>query len=120
MHGQLNVKLYKYSINIKISSDFLYDFLTFDSNNTILLLLLLSVGLPVANALDVLQPCGLLYYPGCSNCPHQSSSKRSWQSELELNLIILDVPTFTTSRLPRDPSNQRWNYVGEKWPMNFA
>ena len=29
----------------------------------IFLLLLLSVGLPVANALDVLQPCGLLYYP---------------------------------------------------------
>ena len=28
-----------------------------------LLLLLLSVGLPVANAPDVLQPCGLLYYP---------------------------------------------------------
>ena len=27
------------------------------------LLLLLSVGLPVANAPDVLQPCGLLYYP---------------------------------------------------------
>ena len=27
------------------------------------ILLLLSVGLPVANALDVLQPCGLLYYP---------------------------------------------------------
>ena len=27
---------------------------------------------------------------------------------------------FTTSRLPRDPSSQRWNYVGEKWPMNFA
>ena len=24
---------------------------------------LLSVGLPVANAPDVLQPCGLLYYP---------------------------------------------------------
>ena len=46
--------------------------------------------------------------------------KRSWQSEVELNLIIfLDVPTFTTSRLPRDPSSQRWNYVGEKW-MNFA
>ena len=38
-----------------------------------LLLLLLSVGLPVANAPDVLQP----YY-------------------------FLDVPTFTTSRLPRD------------------
>ena len=28
-----------------------------------LLLLLLSVGLPVANAPDVLQPCGLLYHP---------------------------------------------------------
>ena len=56
----------------------------------------------------------------CSNSHHQSSSKRSWQSEVELNLIILDVPTFTTSRLPRDPSSQRWNYVGEKWPMNFA
>ena len=27
------------------------------------LLLFLSVGLPVANAPDVLQPCGLLYYP---------------------------------------------------------
>jgi len=27
------------------------------------LLLLLSVGLLVANAPDVLQPCGLLYYP---------------------------------------------------------
>ena len=45
--------------------------------------------------------------------------KRSWQSEVELN-IILDIPTFTTSRLPRDPSSQRWNYVGEKWTINFA
>ena len=27
------------------------------------LLLVLSVGLPVANAPDVLQPCDLLYYP---------------------------------------------------------
>ena len=49
-----------------------------------------------------------------------SLTKRSWQSEVELNLIILDVPTFTTSRLPRDPSSQRWNYVAEKCPMNFA
>ena len=47
--------------------------------------------------------------------------KRSWQSEVELcRNLILDVPTFTTSRLPRDPSSQRWNYVGKKWPMNFA
>ena len=29
----------------------------------LLLLLLLSVGLPAANAPDVLLPCGLLYYP---------------------------------------------------------
>ena len=47
--------------------------------------------------------------------------KRSWQSEVELcRNFILVVPTFTTSRLPRDPSSQGWNYVGEKWPMNFA
>ena len=47
--------------------------------------------------------------------------KRSWQSEVELcRNLILDDPTFTTSRLPRDPSSQRWNYVGEKWPMNFS
>ena len=29
----------------------------------VVVVLLLSVGLPVANAPDVLQPCGLLYYP---------------------------------------------------------
>ena len=47
--------------------------------------------------------------------------KRSWQSEVQLCIdLILDVPPFTTSHLPRDPSSQRWNYVGEKWPMNFA
>ena len=47
--------------------------------------------------------------------------KRSWQSEVELCWnLILDVPTFTTSRLHRDLSSQRWNYVGEKWQMNFA
>ena len=40
---------------------------------TYTLLLLLSVGLPVANAPDVLQPCGLLYYPWRSNSHHQSS-----------------------------------------------
>ena len=47
--------------------------------------------------------------------------KRSWQSEVELNLIIIfRCSNFTTSHLPRHPSCQRWNYVGEKWPMNFA
>ena len=77
-------------------------------------LLLLSVGLQVANAPDVLQPCGLYYYPWCSNSHHQSSSKRSWQSEVELNLIIFRRSNF------HFPSSQRWNYVCEKWPMNFA
>jgi len=38
-------------------------------------LLLLSVGHPVDNAPDVLQPCDLLYYPWCSNSHHQSSSQ---------------------------------------------
>jgi hypothetical protein len=41
----------------------------------LLLLLLLPLGLPVANALDVLQPCGLLYCLRCSNSHHQSSPK---------------------------------------------
>ena len=40
---------------------------------TMLNVLLLSVWLPVANAPDVLQPCGLLYYAWCSNSHHQSS-----------------------------------------------
>ena len=38
-------------------------------------LLLFSLGLTVANAPYVLQPCGLLYYPWCSNSHHQSSSQ---------------------------------------------
>ena len=58
------------------------------------LLLLLSIGLPVANAPDVLQPYGLLYYPWCSNSHDQSSSKRSWQSDVELNLIIFRRSNF--------------------------
>jgi hypothetical protein len=37
-----------------------------------------------------------------------------------LVVLHLDVPTLTTSRLPRDPSSQKWNYVCEKWTMNFA
>jgi hypothetical protein len=37
----------------------------------------------------------------------------------------LDVPTFTTSHLScpqpaSDPGSQSQNYVGEKWPINFA
>jgi hypothetical protein len=58
----------------------------------------------------------------CSNSHHQSSPQEILAvrgGAIYINLI-LDVPTFTTSRLPRDPSSQSWNYVGEKWPMNFA
>ena len=50
-----------------------------------MLLLLLSVGLPVANAPDVLQPCGLLYYP---------------------LMFQLSPPVVS----PRDPCSQRWSY----------
>jgi hypothetical protein len=39
--------------------------------------------------------------------------------------LLLDVPTFTASRLSRphpgsDPGSQSRNYAGEKWPINFA
>jgi hypothetical protein len=53
-----------------------------------------SVGLPVANAQDVLQPCGLLYYPWYSNSHHQLSYERSWRSEVKLNLIIFRRSNF--------------------------
>ena len=83
-------------------------------------LLLLSVGLPVANVPEVLQPCGLLYYHWCSNSHHQSSPQEILAVRGRAINLIFDIPTVTTSRLPRDPSSQRWNYVGEKWPMNSA
>ena len=56
----------------------------------------------------------------CSNSHHQSSPQEILAVRGGTINLILDVPTFTTGRLPRDPSSQRWNYVGEKWPMNFA
>ena len=56
----------------------------------------------------------------CSNSHHQSSPQEILAVRGGAINLILVVPTFTTSRLPRDPSSQRWNYVGEKWPMNFA
>ena len=56
----------------------------------------------------------------CSNSHHQSSPQEILAVRGGALNLILDVPTFTTSRLPRDPSSQRWNYVGEKWLMNFA
>ena len=48
-------------------------------------LLLLSVGLPVANAPDVLQPCGLLIVPPL--------------------MFKLSPPVVS----PRDPGSQRWS-----------
>jgi hypothetical protein len=57
----------------------------------------------------------------CSNSHHQSSPQEILAVRGRAEpYLFLDVPTFTTSRLPRDPSSQRWNYVDEKWPMNFA
>ena len=56
----------------------------------------------------------------CSNSHHQSSPQEILAVRGGAINLILDVPTFTTSRLPRDPTSQRWNYVGEKWPINFA
>ena len=58
------------------------------------ILLLLSVGFPVANALDVLQPCGLLYYLNVQTITTSRLPKRSWQSEVELNLIIFRRSNF--------------------------
>ena len=56
----------------------------------------------------------------CSNSHHQPSPQEILAVRGGAINLILDVLTFTTNRLPRDPSSQRWNYVGEKWPMNFA
>ena len=58
----------------------------------------------------------------CSNFHHQSSPQEILAvrgGAVYINLYFRRS-NFTTSRLPRDPSSQRWNYVGEKWPMNFA
>ena len=56
------------------------------ASGLLILLLLLSAGLPVANAPDVLQPCGLLYYP---------------------QMFQLSPPVVS----PRDSGSQRWSYV---------
>ena len=57
-------------------------------------LLLLSVGLPVANDPDVLQPCGLLTTLDVQTLTTSRFPKRSWQSEVELNLIIFRRSNF--------------------------
>jgi hypothetical protein len=55
--------------------------------------------------------------------------KKPRKATLTLTLTFfyptLDVPTFTASRLSRpqparDPGSQSRQYVGEKWPINFA
>jgi hypothetical protein len=81
-----------------------------------------SVGLAVANAPGCTAAMWLIVLPlDVKTLTTSRLPKRSWQSEVELNFIIfLDIPTFTTSRLPRVPSSQRWQHVGETWPMNFA
>jgi len=61
-----------------------------------------SLG-PIANATDVPQPLRLIVLP-------------------YLPPLFLDVPTSATRCLharnnARDPSSERWNYVGEKVPV---
>jgi len=57
----------------------------------------------VANATDVLQPSWLILLtlspPGLFGCSH----------------IRRQVPHVHNDA--RDPSNERWNYVGENWPV---
>ena len=53
-------KLLKHQISLKSVSFIL---LADSIIQNVDVVVLLSVGLPVANAPDVLQPCGLLYYP---------------------------------------------------------
>jgi hypothetical protein len=62
-----------------------------------------SVG-PVANATDVLQPSRLIV--------------------LNISPSYLDVTTFAARYLhvhddARDPSSEKWNCVGENWPVIF-
>ena len=57
-------------------------------------LLLLSVGLPVANAPDVLQPCGSCTTLDVQTLTTSRLTKRTWQSEVELNLIIFRRSNF--------------------------
>jgi hypothetical protein len=70
-----------------------------------------------------------MYYSLVAYCTTLTVQTSHYQSSREEILAVrgrvkpyyfLDVPTFATSHLPRDPSGQRRNYVGEKWPMNFA
>ena len=37
-----------------------------------------------------------------------------------MNLLIFECSNFSHQSPSRDPSSQKWNYMGEKWPMNFC
>jgi hypothetical protein len=55
-----------------------------------------------------------------ANAPGSTSASAAY-----FTYPALEVPTFTASRLSRpqparDPGSQSRNYVGEKWPINFA
>jgi hypothetical protein len=61
----------------------------------------------------------LLLYGPVANAPRCTSASAAY-----CTYPALDVPTFTASRLSRpqpasDPGSQSWNYVDEKWPINF-
>ena len=64
MHGQKNIisncyNTFPFDKELKVITIIIIIIIMLE----VRVLLLLSVGLPVANAPDVLQPCGLLYYP---------------------------------------------------------
>jgi hypothetical protein len=73
--------------------------------------------------LEAPQPYGLLYYPHIehSNFLHQfRAATPPEQRKLELQPCNLDVFNFRHYSSSRDPSSQKWNYVGEKCPVNLT
>jgi len=77
----------------------------------------------VANARNVLQPYWLIVLP--LNVPALATSLLYEILVARVGFVYIDLLIFGRSNFrhwssSRDPSSQRWNYIGEKWPMNFA
>ena len=77
----------------------------------------------VANAPNVLQPYWLIVLP--LDVQNLTASLLLWGSSGQRwrclwTLLLSNVPTFTTSRLQEILAAKVGNYMGEKWPMNFA
>jgi len=76
----------------------------------------------VANGPNALQPYWLIVLP--LDVPALTTSLLyeilAGRGGIVYRPYFLDVPIFATSKSSRDPSSQRLNYMGERWPMNFA